>query len=54
LASRCPVADKECFKVNPELKEISPGHAVACINVGNHRNAEPLISSKTTSGDRQP
>ena len=55
LASRCPVAGEECFNVNPELKEISPGHAVACINVGIHRKAEPLtLSQITTTGDRLP
>jgi len=27
---RCPYAEKICTEVNPELKEISPGHFVAC------------------------
>ncbi len=29
---RCPYATKECQYVTPELKEISPGHLVACIH----------------------
>ena len=31
LASRCPVAQEQCFKTDPELKEVSPGHKVACV-----------------------
>ena len=31
LASRCPVAQEKCSQVTPELREISPGHKVACI-----------------------
>lgn len=30
FASRCEVAKPECFNINPELIEISPGHIVAC------------------------
>ena len=28
--TRCPVTTDTCFKVEPELKEVSPGHWVAC------------------------
>lgn len=31
LASRCPVAKDQCKSVNPELREIAPGHSVACL-----------------------
>jgi oligopeptide/dipeptide ABC transporter ATP-binding protein len=34
LASRCPVAKDRCKSVNPELKEIAPGHSVACLLYG--------------------
>lgn len=29
--TRCPVAKEECSKVKPTLKEVKPGHQVACI-----------------------
>lgn len=29
--TRCPVAKEECSKVKPPLKEVKPGHQVACI-----------------------
>jgi len=32
LASRCPVARDACKEVTPELKEVSPGHLVACLD----------------------
>ena len=31
--TRCPIAIDECRKIDPELREISPGHSVACIRV---------------------
>ncbi|MBW2092467.1 MAG: ABC transporter ATP-binding protein, partial [Deltaproteobacteria bacterium] len=31
LASRCPVARDECKDITPDLKEITPGHKVACL-----------------------
>jgi oligopeptide/dipeptide ABC transporter ATP-binding protein len=33
LAPRCPIAETACSSNAPELKEISPGHTVACIKV---------------------
>jgi oligopeptide/dipeptide ABC transporter ATP-binding protein len=31
--TRCPWAIDDCAKVDPDLREISPGHTVACIRV---------------------
>jgi oligopeptide/dipeptide ABC transporter ATP-binding protein len=31
--TRCPIAIAECAQIDPDLREISPGHTVACIRV---------------------
>jgi oligopeptide/dipeptide ABC transporter ATP-binding protein len=31
--TRCPMAIEECAHIDPELREVSPGHHVACIRV---------------------
>jgi oligopeptide/dipeptide ABC transporter ATP-binding protein len=31
--TRCPLAIEECAQIDPELREVSPGHQVACIRV---------------------
>jgi oligopeptide/dipeptide ABC transporter ATP-binding protein len=31
--TRCPVAMEECFAGEPEFKEVTPGHWVACFRV---------------------
>jgi len=31
--TRCPMAIAECAEIDPDLREISPGHTAACIRV---------------------
>jgi oligopeptide/dipeptide ABC transporter ATP-binding protein len=31
--TRCPAAISECAQIDPDLREVSPGHTVACIRV---------------------
>ena len=37
--TRCPMAIEECARIDPELREISPGHRVACIRVDGYESA---------------
>jgi len=39
--TRCPLAIEECARIDPELREVSPGHHVACIRVPGWDQAPP-------------
>ena len=47
--TRCPMAIDECAVIDPELREITPGHSVACIRVPGWANAasvEPAYAAE--------
>ncbi len=39
--TRCPLAIEECARIDPELREVSPSHHVACIRVPGWDQAKP-------------
>jgi oligopeptide/dipeptide ABC transporter ATP-binding protein len=40
--TRCPIAIDECARIDPELREISPGHSAACIRIEGYSSARPI------------
>ena len=47
--TRCPMAIDDCARIDPELREVAPGHSVACIRVPGYDNA-PSVESRTRLG----
>ena len=39
--TRCPIAIDECARIDPGLREVAPGHEVACIRVPGWESAPP-------------
>ena len=46
--TRCPLAIEECARIDPELREVSPGHHVACIRVPGWDEAPPREEKKSS------
>ena len=49
--TRCPIAIDECARIDPELREISPGHSVACIRVPGWAETKLTNSHPSTNED---
>jgi len=41
--TRCPIAIEDCAHIDPDLREVSPGHEVACIRVSGWMEAKSKV-----------
>jgi oligopeptide/dipeptide ABC transporter ATP-binding protein len=48
--TRCPIAIDECARIDPELREVSPEHTVACIRVEGYDSARSLEPRPSHAG----
>ncbi|MDH6244505.1 ABC transporter ATP-binding protein [Mycobacterium sp. OTB74] len=56
FAPRCPLADDDCLRAEPELLEVAPGHAAACIHTDQAagRSAANIYGVATEPVTQQP
>lgn len=47
--TRCPIAISECAQIDPDLREVAPGHEVACIRVAGWTEARPAEVRRISS-----
>src|SRR5438128_5456605 len=47
--TRWPIALDDCARIDPELREIFPGHSAACIRVEGYADARPIESLATAT-----
>ncbi|HYN84967.1 MAG TPA: dipeptide ABC transporter ATP-binding protein [Pyrinomonadaceae bacterium] len=48
--TRCPEAIPECKQIDPDLREVAPGHTVACIRVPGWAEARTSPGGETSGG----
>lgn len=49
--TRCPIALDECAKVEPDLRELEPGHFAACIRADGYETAKSTVKKHETEAE---